>query len=188
MRRGLSLCGLGTARVGADAASSSAGTERARLGQEGERAAEAHLRENGLRILARNWRNPSDLREEIDLVCEERAGRAGGSGGAEGAVLVFVEVKTRGAGSRVGGYQAVDKRKKAALLRACRAYLARIRPPPRHVRFDIVEVSHGHTPAEDEAVRAMRLTRGTMSFRGGYQVWHHRNVPLFPDRANHRHG
>lgn len=179
------------------AQSRSKGQARVRVGEEGERAAEAHLRANGLRVLVRNWRNPSDLREEIDLVCEDLAPRgqtkaAGGGGaggaGAVGTILVFVEVKARVAGSRVGGYQAVDKRKKAVLLRACRAYLGRVRPPPRHVRFDIVEVTHGASPEADEAVRAMRLDPRLASFRDGRQVWHYRDVPLFPERANHRHG
>lgn len=158
-------------------------TANARAGEAGERAAEAHLRAAGLRVLARNWRNPADQREEIDLVCEEPPGPGG-----VGAVLVFVEVKARAAGARVGGYHAVDKRKKAALLRACRAYLARLRPPPRHVRFDIVEVSHGAEPAAGAAMQAMALDPRIASVREGRQVWHHRGVPLFPERSNHRHG
>jgi putative endonuclease len=159
-----------------------AGPANARAGEAGERAAEAHLRAAGLRVLARNWRNPADLREEIDLVCEEPAG------GAAGSILVFVEVKARAADARVGGYHAVNRRKKAVLLRACRAYLARLRPPPRHVRFDIVEVAHGADATLDAAVRAMRLDPRVASFRDGRQVWHHRDVPLFPERSNHRHG
>lgn len=156
----------------------------ARIGVAGERAAEAHLRAAGLRVLARNWRNPEDRREEIDLVCEDPAPH--GAGGEEG-VLVFVEVKARAAGARVAGYHAVDRRKKSVLLRACRAYLARLRPPPRHMRFDIVEVAHGADETADAAVRAMQLDPQVASFREGRQVWHYRDVPLFPSRANHRH-
>lgn len=152
------------------------------LGVAGERAAEAHLRAQGWRVLTRNWRNPADEREEIDLVCEEPAGP-----GDAAPTLVFVEVKARVAGARVGGYQAVDKRKKAVLLRACRAYLARLRPAPRHVRFDIVEVAHGAGAALRAEVAAMRLAPGVFSERDGRLVWHHRAVPLFPDRAAHRH-
>ncbi len=155
----------------------------AALGAVGERAAEAHLRANGLRVLARNWRNPADEREEIDLVCEEPAGP-----GDAAAVLVFVEVKARVAGARVGGYHAVDKRKKAVLLRACRAYLGGLRPQPPHVRFDIVEVVHGADAARSEAMSAMKLDGAVASVREGRQVWHYRNVPLFPARTLHRHG
>jgi putative endonuclease len=159
------------------------GTNRnSELGIEGERAAETHLRSNGLRVLARNWRNPADEREEIDLVCEQPPGPGDGA-----AILVFVEVKARAAGARVAGYHAVNKRKKAVLLRACRAYLARLRPPPRHVRFDIVEVTHGANEAGISAMEAMNLDRGVASIRGGRQVWHYRDVPLFPDRTSHNH-
>ena len=154
----------------------------ARLGEAGERAAEAHLRANGLRVLARNWRNPADEREEIDLVCEE----AGGADD-EAAVVVFVEVKARVSGARVSGYRAVNKRKRSVLLRACGAYLSRLRPPARHYRFDIVEVTHGVDAAQREAFAAMRLDPGVASVRDGRQVWHYRDVPLFPRRSDHRH-
>ncbi len=156
--------------------------ESARLGAAGERAAEEHLRANGLRVLARNWRNPRDEREEIDLVCEERAGP-----GDRGPTLVFVEVKARAAGARVSGYHAVDIRKKAVLLRACRAYLKAMRRPAPHLRFDIVEVAHGADAAQLAAMRAMRLDPALASMRGERQVWHYRNVPLFPDHSTHRH-
>lgn len=171
------------ARLSPSRAGSTADNANARAGADGERAAEAHLRAAGLRVVTRNWRNPDDQREELDLVCIEPAPRAS----ADGDVLVFVEVKARVVGSRVGGYQAVDKHKKAVLLRVCRAYLARLRPPARHYRFDIVEVAHGADPAADAAMAAMRLDPRLASIRGGRQVWHHRDVPLFPVRSNHRH-
>ena len=95
-------------------------------GEEGEKAAEQHLiAARGVQVLARNWRHG---RDELDLVCRE------------GDILVFVEVKTRRAGARVPGYFSVNKRKKAALMRAIRAYRARVSPKPKAVRFDIVEV------------------------------------------------
>jgi putative endonuclease len=104
--------------------------ERSDSGALAERAAAAWLhRECGFRIVAQNWRNPRDLREEIDLVCNDRG------------ALVFVEVKARAASALVSGYFAVDRRKKQVLLRVCKAYLARLRPKPRTFRFDIVEVS-----------------------------------------------
>lgn len=152
----------------------------ARTGEAGETAAAAHLRQAGLRVLASNWRNPDDVREEIDLVCQD------------GEVLVFVEVKTRAAGARVSGYHAVNKRKKAVLLRACRAYLGRLRPGARHYRFDIVEVAHG-TPPQPRSPAAVTgpgagLPAELHSMQGGLAVWHYRNVPLFPERSMHRHG
>lgn len=150
-------------------------SERARIGQAGEAAAAAHLRSAGLRVLACNWRNPADSREELDLVCQD------------GEVLVFVEVKTRAAGARVSGYHAVNARKKKVLLRACRAYLARLRPPARFYRFDIVEVAHG-ADAKGTALGMMELPASLASVtRDGWEVWHFRNVPLFPAPGGHRH-
>ncbi len=115
------------------------------VGALGEQAAAEHLRrEKGFAILRRNWRHG---RDEIDLVCRD------------GEALVFVEVKTRAAHSLVGGYHAVNKRKKRALLRASRAYVAQLGERPRTFRFDIVEVEH--VDGEQTALR------------------HFENVPLF---------
>ena len=79
--------------------------------------------------MARNWRDPNDRRDEIDLVCRD------------GKVLVFVEVKTRAASALVAGYFAVDKRKKKVLRRAATAYLRMLQPRPHTFRFDVVEIS-----------------------------------------------
>jgi putative endonuclease len=117
-------------------------------GRNGEAKAARFLRrKSGFKLVARNWRNPRDRREEIDLIARD------------GAVLVFVEVKARAAGARVPGYYAVDWRKRRALRRACRAYLALLRPKPRTFRLDIVEVE---------------LAPGEPVIR------HFRNIPLFP--------
>ncbi len=101
-------------------------------GARGEALAARHLcEEAGYRVIVRNWRNPRDRRDEIDLVC------------LDGDILVFVEVKARSALALVPGYFAVDPRKKRVLRRACKAYLSALRPAPRTFRFDIVEVEHG---------------------------------------------
>lgn len=97
-------------------------------GSAGERAAERHLETKGLQVLARNWRHG---RDELDLVCRD------------GEMLIFVEVKTRRSGAKVPGYFAVNQRKKKALMRAIRAYRARVNPKPKAVRFDVVEVEWG---------------------------------------------
>ncbi len=103
---------------------------RAQAGALGEQTAADFLRtRHRYAIVARNWRNPRDRRDELDLVCRD------------GDVLVFVEVKARAAGALVNGYQAVDERKKRALRRAVQAYLTQLTPPPRTFRLDIVEVT-----------------------------------------------
>lgn len=115
------------------------------IGGRGERAAEAYLRrEKHFTVVQRNWRHG---RDEIDLVCRD------------GEILVFVEVKTRAEHALVGGYAAVNRRKRRALSRVYRAYLAQLETKPRVFRFDIVEVEH-----HEGVVTAVR---------------HFANVPLF---------
>jgi len=121
-------------------------------GDFGESTAEGFLINRAkYRILARNWRNPRDRRDELDLVA------------TDGDVLVFVEVKTRANKAKVPGYYAVDQRKKRVVQRAARAYITRLREKPRTVRFDIVEVE---LPARGTAAESV--------------VRHFENVPLFP--------
>ena len=98
-------------------------------GAAGERLAERYLRkERGFTRVARNWRNPLDRREEIDLVMKD------------GEVLVFVEVKTRVLDAKVPGYHAVDRKKRKILSRGIAAYLRGLRSPPSTHRLDVVEV------------------------------------------------
>ncbi|MBC7365291.1 MAG: YraN family protein [Undibacterium sp.] len=99
-------------------------------GARGEAAAADFLRRRrGFAIVARNWRNPRDRREEIDLVARD------------GEVLVFIEVKTRAVGALVSGFHAVTSRKKSVLRRAATAYLRTLVAPPVTFRLDIVEVA-----------------------------------------------
>lgn len=98
-------------------------------GSRGEQEAADFLQhKRGFVIVARNWRNPRDRRDELDLVCRD------------GDALVFVEVKARAAGALVPGYHAVDRRKKRVLRRAAEAYLAHLRVKPRTFRLDVVEI------------------------------------------------
>jgi putative endonuclease len=130
---------------------------RAGAGARGERlAAEFLQRERGLTIVARNWRNPRDRRDELDLVARD------------GEVLVFVEVKARAAGALVSGYYTVDERKKKVLRRTIKAYLAGLKTKPLTVRFDVVEVAL--TPV-DAAKRD-----------DAPEIHHFAGVPLFPPR------
>jgi putative endonuclease len=123
-------------------------------GARGERLAADWLRrERGFAIIAQNWRNPRDERQEIDLICEDHE------------VLVFVEVKARVADALVAGYFAVDARKKRVLTRACKAYLARLRSKPRTFRFDVVEVAIPRNSGIAEPAAPI--------------VRHFENVPLF---------
>jgi putative endonuclease len=116
-------------------------------------------RERGFHVVTRNWRNPGDRREEIDLVARDRD------------VMVFVEVKARVAGALVPGYFAVDGRKKRILRRAIKSYLAQLRVKPATFRFDVVEVIlPSAAPATNGEAKAGR---------GEPEILHFENVALF---------
>ena len=120
------------------------------IGRAGEAAAARELSRRGYAVVARNWRHQHD---EIDLVCRD------------GAVLVFVEVKTRAAHAKVGGYAAIDRRKRRAIRRAAHAYLARLTEKPHTFRFDVVEVEH-----RDGKITAVRPFENVPLF----SKWDHR--------------
>ena len=95
------------------------------LGREGEALAARLLTGKGYRILARNYRTAGG---EVDLVCED------------GDTLVFVEVKTRSAGSLGRPDQAVTGVKRGRLVRAAAAFLSEHDGWERPCRFDVVAV------------------------------------------------
>ena len=95
------------------------------VGADKERLAEAYLRRQGLRLVARNYRC---RRGEIDLVMRD------------GGELVFVEVRYR-ASSRFGGAAgSVDVFKQRRLIAAAGHYLG-ANPSPLPCRFDVVAIS-----------------------------------------------
>jgi putative endonuclease len=97
-------------------------------GRRGEVLAARHLERCGWNILDRNWRAGHS---ELDLVAER------------GAVLAFVEVKSRSAEGSGGPLDAVTPRKRRELARAATAWLlARGDRMTRYetVRFDVVAV------------------------------------------------
>jgi putative endonuclease len=100
-------------------------TQRQRLGDLGEKAAEELLTANGYRIVARKHRC---RRGEVDLVAEQ------------GELLVFVEVRTRAMSVFGGPEETVGFGKQKRVVLAARDFLARWRGPPRGARFDVVAV------------------------------------------------
>ena len=103
--------------------SSQSPDSRRALGADGEARAAAYLTACGYRILDRNARAD---RVEIDLVA------------ARGALVVFVEVKTRR--TRAAGLpeEAVDFRKRERLVRGALAWLAERGWRGHRVRFDVI--------------------------------------------------
>ena len=120
-------------------------SSRAARGQFGEDLATFHCkRKLGYKIIARNWRWK---RDEIDIVC------------LDSGVLVFVEVRARAAHALVAGFHSIDAHKKKVLQRGCKAYINQLQNPPKHVRFDVIDVA--------------------ISDIGEGDVRHYQNVPLF---------
>jgi putative endonuclease len=96
------------------------------VGAYGERVAVRYLLDQGMVLLARNWRCATG---EIDAVLRDR-----------GDVLVFVEVKTRRSERFGTPAAAVLPAKVVRLRRLAARWLSQARIHPHEVRFDVVEV------------------------------------------------
>lgn len=93
-------------------------------GRAAEDLACQYLRDQGMLIVARNWRWRGG---EVDIIAKD------------GPTLVFVEVKGRTHETFGHPEEAVDARKRAQLWRTAQAYLAG--KPWVPVRFDVVAVT-----------------------------------------------
>ncbi len=115
----------------------------------GETEAYLYLRQQGYRIVAKNFRTPHN-RGEIDLIGWDRG------------VLCFVEVKTHSQVGLVPPEVAVDADKKQHIRSVARRYVRRLRTNvPPACRFDIVSVV-----LEDEREQpTIRLHKGAFSWR-----------------------
>jgi putative endonuclease len=104
------------------------------LGQRGEDIALKHLRNRGLKILARNYRCPFG---EIDLIALDSRKRVGHVGPE---CIVFVEVKTRTSDQYVKASAAVNEAKRRRIKKAASYYLTHRRAGEMNVRYDIISV------------------------------------------------
>ncbi|MCB0522450.1 MAG: YraN family protein [Lewinellaceae bacterium] len=93
-------------------------------GKKGEEIAVRFLQENGLEILATNWRHK---RAEVDVIARDEK------------MLVFVEVKTRSYDYFGKPEEFVDKKKMALLAKAAAAYMKET-GHEWAIRFDIVSI------------------------------------------------
>jgi putative endonuclease len=109
-------------------------TTAAEIGNYGERVAADFVRRRGYRILTRNYQTEQG---EIDLVCRD------------GAVLAFVEVRSRSGDLFGRPSESIDERKEAALRAAAESYLQLLDRDDITHRFDAVEVrlKVGEVPA-----------------------------------------
>lgn len=115
--------------------------QRQALGKYGERVAERHLTEQGLVVLARNWRCEVG---ELDLVLRD------------GRDLVACEVKTRRGVSCGTPHEAVGPRKLARLQVLVERFVSDHGLRPDGIRIDLVAVvCDGPGPASVEHVRGL---------------------------------
>ncbi len=111
-----------------------AATDRQVSGDAAEARALAHLQQQGLVLVERNYRvarGPNARGGEVDLILRDRDG-----------TLVFVEVRARADGRHGGAAASVGPAKRARLVLAARHYLRRYAAPPP-CRFDVVAIDGG---------------------------------------------
>lgn len=97
-------------------------------GEEGEARALRHLEQQGLKLVARNYRiggGPRRPAGEIDLIMRD------------GPTLVFVEVRSRQSSAHGGALASIGLHKQRRIIRAAQHYLMRL-PEPPPCRFDVV--------------------------------------------------
>jgi len=99
---------------------------RAGAGRRAEDLAAGHLETAGLRIIARNWRQPEG---ELDIVADDAG------------TCVFVEVRSRTGEDRGHALEAITPQKRARVIRAARLYLDAEAPAAAGFRFDVVAVT-----------------------------------------------
>jgi len=99
---------------------------RRERGRAAEDLAAAWLERRGLEVLARNH---ATRRGEVDLVCRE------------GAVLCFVEVRSRTSRAQGGPEETVDRRKARRVVAAATDWAVRNGGLDRAIRFDVVAVT-----------------------------------------------
>lgn len=92
----------------------------------GEEAAARHYRGQGYTLIAANYRTRQG---EVDLIAEKDG------------CLVFVEVRTRKAGSMLTPAETVTRQKQRRLFAAAKSYLAQQGTEPQALRFDVAEVT-----------------------------------------------
>ena len=94
------------------------------LGPRGERQAEQYLKQQGCKLLQRNFRCRSG---EIDLIMVD-----------PDQTVVFVEVKTRAHEDFDAVESVITQAKKTRMIRAARYFLASHKIQDRPLRFDVV--------------------------------------------------
>lgn len=114
------------------------------LGDQAETLALAHLQQQGLRLLHRNFRTPGRGGGEVDLIMRDTDG-----------TLVFVEVRYRRSQAHGGAGASIGWSKQRRIVYAARHYLARcVQVPP--CRFDAVLVQGSLAPGQGPQITWLR--------------------------------
>lgn len=117
-----------------------------RYGQSREHLAEKHLRRNGYKIQARNFRTPYG---EIDIVARHKG------------TIVFIEVKARRSNRFGVPQEAVTATKQRRISMAALAYLKKHHTVDTRARFDVVAIQDGQDPPLIEVItNAFELAYG----------------------------
>lgn len=104
-------------------------TRARNLGAAGESDAREFLQGKGLQLLDAGWRCRLG---ELDLVMRD------------GETLVFIEVRTRRAGSTVSAIESIGNQKQGRFVRAARAWLSRHpKESEMPARFDVIAIDGG---------------------------------------------
>ena len=108
-------------------------------GRLGETAAAAFLRNNGYRIIARNFRRRLG---EIDIIASDKD------------VICFIEVKTRRQDSFGAPEEAVSRQKQARISRAALLFLKQNNLLDKKARFDVVSIKYFDSHPEVRLIRS----------------------------------
>jgi len=106
------------------------------LGQKGEELAADYLKNNGYKILFRNWKWG---RNEIDIIAENKE------------YVIFTEVKTRSADYYLPPSAAVTHEKQKAIIRAADGYIQRYNIN-KEGRFDVITIIKGENNFDIEHI------------------------------------
>jgi len=98
------------------------------IGRDGEEIAAEYLRNNGYRIVEKNYKNRFG---EIDVIAKD------------GNTVVFIEVKTRNTPSYGTPSSAVDSKKQQRIGKVAVTYLTKKGLTQHPIRFDVVSICDG---------------------------------------------
>jgi putative endonuclease len=113
------------------------------LGRQGEEAAAGFLKENGYRIIMRNYKTRLG---EIDIIAQDKE------------TLCFVEVKTRNSDRFGSGFEAISAFKQSQISKAALLFLKDNNLLGKRARFDVVQVVYsGDLPKLDLIKDAFEL-------------------------------